>query len=114
MVFLINSLPFFIVILMGLVIRYAVPSKVGKVIFAGLTVLMLVVYFQIQPSYMPKGTVKTLPNAEFRTVDKPVSDLVPKPKSPEQYDTERNAAMDDIDRKLEEQIIKHQMKYYKE
>lgn len=104
MVFLLNSLPVFIVLIMGLVIRYAVPSKVGKVFMGVLTVAMLLVYFQIQPSYIPKGTVKALPNVEFTTVDKPITDLALKPKSSEEYDKERNKSLQEIDKSIKEQI----------
>lgn len=74
MVFLLNALPYIIVIFMGLVIRYAVPSKVGKVFMGLLAVGMLVVYFQIQPSYIPKGTVKPLANPAFELVETPIVD----------------------------------------
>lgn len=64
----------------------------------------VVLYQLLQPSYMPKGTVKALPNVEFKVVDKPVVDLLLKPKSAEQYDIERNAAMSEIDKSIREQI----------
>lgn len=58
MVFLYNALPYLIVIVFGLVIRYAVPSKVGKAIFGVIGIVTLLVYLQIQPSYIPKGEVR--------------------------------------------------------
>lgn len=58
MVFLINSIPYIFVVVMGLVIRYAVPSKVGKAILGVLTIIGLLLYLQVQPTYMPKGEVK--------------------------------------------------------
>lgn len=67
--------------------------------------LAFVVLYQLfQPSYMPKGVVKSLPNVEFHTVDKPIVDLQLKTKSSEQYDIERNAAMKQIDDSIEQQI----------
>lgn len=97
MVFLYNILPFLIVIVMGLIIRYAVPSKVGKVIFALLTVALLFVYYQIQPSYMPKGSVKPLPVAEFKVVDKPMVDRMLKTKPADERDAEMQAEYEKSD-----------------
>lgn len=101
MVFLYNSFPFLIVILMGLIIRYAVPSKVGKFIFALITVGMLFVYFQIQPSYMPKGSVKPLPVADFKIVDKPMVDRMLKTKPAAERDAEMQAEYDKSDARRE-------------
>lgn len=104
MVFLINSLPILIVIIMGLVIRYAVPSTVGKFFIGALTVFMLVVYFQIQPSYMPKGTVKQLHVAEFKHSDAKIVDRSLKPKSSEEYHAHLEDQMQKIQDSLEERI----------
>lgn len=87
MVFLLNFLPALIVITFGLIIRYAVPSKVGKVVFATLGVLLLFVYFQIQPSYLPKGTVKPMSSPGFEVVQKPIEDRQLKPKSADERDS---------------------------
>ena len=59
-------------------------------------VLFVVVYTAVQPSYMPKGTVKALSSQPFQSVETPVVDLGLKPKSSEHYDAERNAAIEQI------------------
>jgi hypothetical protein len=78
--------------------------KLNKLWPIGLGFVIVMVYTVAQPSYMPKGTVKPLPNAEFRTVDKPIVDLGLKPKSGDEYDAERNNALDEIDNSINEQI----------
>lgn len=101
MVVLLNFLPAIIVIFMGLIIRYAVPSKVGKWMMALLTVGMLFLYFQIQPSYLPKGTVKDLPRAEFRVDDdSPIQDRMRKTISAE----EREARMTKVEEETSQRI----------
>lgn len=78
-------------------------------------VAVLFIYPMIQPSYMPKGTVKSLPNAEFQVSDAPVVDLALKPKSSELYDAEREAAMERIDQSIKMQIeMNKQIKTEKE
>jgi len=104
MVFLINILPFLIVLVFGLAIVYAVPSKVGKVIMGAIGVLMLVVYFQIQPSYMPKGTVKPMQVQQFEKLDIPMVDRSLKPMSDEQRDAQRNKALQEIDNSINDKI----------
>lgn len=104
MVFLINSIPIIILIVMGLVIRYAVPSYVGKIVMSVITIFMLVIYFQIQPSYIPKGTVKALPVAEFKASDSKIVDRSLKPKSSEYYQQNINQSIRDIDESIEKQI----------
>lgn len=69
-----------------------------------IALVFVVAYGALQPSYMPKGTVKPLPNPEFHVNDSPMVDRLMKPKSPEQYDLERKQALDAIDKSLKEQI----------
>lgn len=76
-----------------------------------LAVVLFVVYGAVQPSYLPKGTVKTHTPPPFETVDTPMVDRMLKPKPPEQYDEERVKAMQEIDAKLEESIKRRQMLY---
>lgn len=90
MTLLLNFLPGILVVVMGLVIHFLTPSKVGKVIMGVITVAMLVVYFQIQPSYMPKGVAKqSSPVVEFTVPEGEVVDRMLKPKSSEERDASR-------------------------
>lgn len=54
-------------------------------------VAVLVIYPKIQPSYIPKGTVKPLPVAETQIVDKPFVDRVIKPMSAAERDERMSA-----------------------
>ena len=74
MIYLYNIFPYFLVIFMGLIIYFAVPSKVGKVFMGVLTLVMLLVYTQIQPSYLPKGTVQRQELPAFERSEKPMVD----------------------------------------
>jgi hypothetical protein len=103
MVFLINIVPFLIIFFGGLVICF-VPGWKRKVGTALIALGLIVLYNQIQPSYIPKGTVKALPNTAFHTVDKPIVDLLLKPKSATEYDAERNKALEEIDNSINQQI----------
>lgn len=67
-------------------------------------VAVLFIYPMIQPSYMPKGTVRSTPVVEFKQLDIPMVDRSLKPKSAEQYDIERNAALKEIDSSIKNQI----------
>lgn len=77
-------------------------------------IALSIIYAFAQPSYMPKGTVKPMPTIEFKQLDIPMVDRSLKPKSDAERDSERKAAIEEIDRDLEQQIIKQQMKYHKE
>lgn len=106
MVVLLNFLPVIIVVFMALFIRYAVPSKVGKWVFSLLTVGMLFVYFQIQPSYLPKGTVKDLPRAEFKVDDLQIQDRMRKTVSPEERDAQMTKAEKETNERINSLIEK--------
>lgn len=103
MVFLINIVPFLIALL-GFIVFYFSPGwkrKVGTVL---IVIGLSVIYHQVQPSYMSKGTVKQLPNAEFKVSTAEIVDRGLKTKSSEQYDIERKEEMDAIDKSIKEQI----------
>ena len=103
MIFLINIIPFLIAGF-GMTAFYFVKGwnrKVSTVLFAiGVSLL----YTQVQPNYMPKGTVRSTPLVEFKPSDVQIIDRGLKPKSSEQYDLERNAALKQIDDSIREQI----------
>lgn len=113
MVFLINAIPA-IIVLLGYLIAYKVKSWKNKLTVIIVACSLVLIYGQVQPSYMPKGTVKPTPTVAFQQLDIPTVDRQLKPKSDEQYDIERKAAIEEIDRDLEEQIKRQQMKLYKE
>ena len=113
MVFLINAIPA-LIILLGAFVAYSVKGWKKKVAVVLLTLGISLIYTQIQPSYMPKGTVRSTPTVEFKQLDIPMVDRSLKPKSDVERDVERKAAMKEIDDNLEQQIIKQQMKYHKE
>ena len=52
----------------------------------GLTVGLLVLYAQLQPSYAPKGTVQRSTLPDFEAVDAPISDRLSKPMSNDERD----------------------------
>ena len=103
MVFLINAIPA-LIILLGAFVAHKVKGwkrKVGTVlIIIGLVVL----YGQVQPSYMPKGTVKQLPVAEFKHSDAKIVDRSLKPKSSEEYQAHIEEQLQKIQDSLEERI----------
>lgn len=106
MVILLNLLPYLFLAFMALVIYYAVPSKTGKIIMGFITVICLVAITAVQPSYIPKGKVPPPVIVEFRAIETPITDRLLKPKSAEQYDLERNKALEDINKSINEQILK--------
>lgn len=72
-------------------------------------------YALVQPSYMPKGTVKPLPHVEFQYVDTEIVDHGLKTKSPEEYDREREAVIERMNQSIKTQIqINNQLKESKE
>lgn len=83
-----------------------VAWRLKKVWPLAVAVLFVVVYSAVQPSYMPKGTVKTYTPPPFESVNAPIVDRSLKPKSSEQYDAERNAAIEQINANLESSIQK--------
>lgn len=86
MVALINLLPV-AVLLAGLWLAWrlrATPHKAATV--AVLTVGLLVLYAQLQPSYAPKGTVQRSTLPDFEAVDAPISDRLSKPMSNDERD----------------------------
>jgi len=69
-----------------------------------IAIVFVVAYGAFQPSYIPKGTVKPLPNPEFHVNDSPMVDRLMKPKSGAEYDAERNKALEEINTSINEQI----------
>lgn len=66
-------------------------------------------YTLVQPSYMPKGTVKSLPPIELRASDKPIQDRMLKPVPAAERDEKMKAefkASDERREALVEQIKK--------
>jgi hypothetical protein len=103
MIFLINLISVLIPIL-GCIVVYKIQGWKWKGIAAVTFIVTSLLYMQIQPSYMPKGTVKPLPNPEFHVNDSPMVDRLMKPKSGAEYDAERNKALEDINTSINEQI----------
>lgn len=67
-------------------------------------VAFIVVYGAVQPSYMPKGTVKTYTPPPFEKVEGPIVNRLMMPKTAEQYDAERNAAIELINSNMKDAI----------
>jgi hypothetical protein len=78
--------------------------KLKKIWPIGFALVMLLVYPMIQPSYMPKGTVRPMVTQPFEKLDIPIVDRGLKPKSGAEYDTERNKALAEINNSINEQI----------
>lgn len=85
----------FVVPVVVLILAYA-AFRLKKYWPLVVAVVFVVVYTAVQPSYLPKGTVKTLPSPQFQSVETPVVDRGLKTKSSDQYDAERNAAIEQI------------------
>lgn len=104
MVFLINIVPFLILAL-GVLVVYFVPGWKRKVGTALITIGLSVIYAQVQPSYMPKGTVRSNPVVEFKQLDTPMVDRQLKSKVSE-IDALRLKEMDEIKRSMEVEVEK--------
>lgn len=78
-------------------------------------ILFVIMYTLFQPSYMPKGTVKALPNVEFVHVDTEIIDRGLKTRSADEYDREREAVIERMNQSIKTQIqINNQLKESKE
>lgn len=95
MVILFNLLP--LLLFVGFVFL-AYKLKKWWLVLVG--VVAVVLYFQIQPSYIPKGEVKRTEIPEFEQSSKKIVDRMSKPKSGEEYDKQRQQQMEDIDTKI--------------
>lgn len=105
MVFLYNIAPYILILAIAIAGYFANgwKRKVGVSLIAfGLAVL----YPQIQPSYMPKGSVKPLPVAEFKVVDKPIVDRMLKTKPAAERDAEMQAEYEKSDARRNELVEK--------
>lgn len=99
MVALFNFIPFVFIVLMGLA-GWKVTKTTGKrIAVAVFTVVVLLVYAQVQPSYGPKGVVARteLPAFEDRKIE--AVDRVLKPKGGDFYDKLRADAYKNIELK---------------
>lgn len=67
-----------------------------------LGVVAVALYFQIQPSYIPKAEVKRTELPEFEQSSKITVDRMSKPKSGEEYDKQRKEEISNIENKLKE------------
>lgn len=105
MVFLINAIPA-LIILLGAFVAYSVKGWKKKVAVVLLTLGISLIYTQIQPSYMPKGTVRSNPVVEFKQLDIPMVDRSLKPKSDADRDELRNKEISDINNKMKSEVEK--------
>lgn len=103
MVFLINAIPS-LIILLGAFVTYKVKGWKNKVTTVFVVVGLVILYGQLQPSYIPKGVVKSLPSPAFQPSDAVIVDLALKPKTAEFYDAHLEAQMQKIQDSLDEQI----------
>lgn len=85
------------IVVIGLILLAMRLKKFWPIIVA---IVFVIVYQAVQPSYIPKGTVKDLPRAEFRVDDSPIQDRMRKTISAE----ERDARMAKADKETNERI----------
>lgn len=97
MVILFNLLP--LLLFVGFVFL-AYKLKKWWLVLVG--VVAVVFYFQIQPSYIPKGEVKRTELPEFEQSSKEIVNRMSKPKSGEEYDKQRKQEISNIENKLRE------------
>ena len=95
MVILFNLLPLLVFVSF---VFLAYKLKKWWLVLVGVVAVAL--YFQIQPSYIPKGEVKRTELPEFEQSSKEIVDRMSKPKSGEEYDKQRQQQMEDIDTKI--------------
>lgn len=100
MIFLLNVVPSIIMVAL-IYLAYRI-SKVWPLMVA---IVFVIVYGLLQPSYMPKGTVKALPNAEFKVENKVIQDRVLKPMSSEDRSA-RMAEVEELATKRREELIR--------
>lgn len=97
MVILFNLLP--LLLFVGFVFL-AYKLKKWWLVLVGVVVVAF--YFQIQPSYIPKGKVKRTDLPEFEQSSKEIVNRMSKPKSGEEYDKQRKEEISNIESKLKE------------
>lgn len=97
MVILFNLLP--LLLFVGFVFL-AYKLKKWWLVLVGVVVVAF--YFQIQPSYIPKGEVKRTELPEFEQSSKEIVNRMSKPKSGEEYDKQRKEEISNIENKLKE------------
>lgn len=97
MVILFNLLP--LLLFVGFVFL-AYKLKKWWLVLVG--VVAVAFYFQIQPSYIPKGEVRRTELPEFEQSSKEIVNRMSKPKSGEEYDKQRKEEISNIENKLKE------------
>lgn len=97
MVILFNLLP--LLLFVGFVFL-AYKLKKWWLVLVG--VVAVAFYFQIQPSYIPKGEVRRTELPEFEQSSKEIVNRMSKPKSGEEYDKQRKQEISNIENKLRE------------
>lgn len=97
MVILFNLLP--LLLFVGFVFL-AYKLKKWWLVLVGVVVAAF--YFQIQPSYIPKGEVRRTELPEFEQSSKEIVNRMSKPKSGEEYDKQRKEEISNIENKLRE------------
>lgn len=95
MVILFNLLP--LLLFVGFVF---LAYKLKKWWFVLVGFMAVAFYFQIQPSYIPKGEVRRTELPEFEQSSKEIVNRMSKPKSGDEYDKERQQQIDDIENKI--------------
>lgn len=97
MVILFNLLP--LLLFVGFVFL-AYKLKKWWLVLVGVVVVAF--YFQIQPSYIPKGEVRRTELPEFEQSSKEIVNRMSKPKSGDEYDKQRKEEISNIENKLKE------------
>lgn len=91
-------------VILAFILYFAYKNKSWKIL--AIAPLLVVIYGFVQPSYMPKGTVKALPNPEFHASSKQITDRVAKPVSAEDRDAKMKEEFKKSDERREEFVNK--------
>ena len=91
-----------LIVLATIALAWKMKSK--SVLLAGLAIA--IIYTVAQPTMLPKGTVPAPRIEVTQFVDKPIVDRSLKPMSDAERDEKRNAALQQINDKIEETISK--------
>lgn len=87
-----------VIMVVGLFISYKLKTTKARLLGVVLTLATVVLYNQLQPSYVPKGTAKpAAPPAEFVIPEGEMTDRLAKPVSAEQRDKTRQAVYDEAE-----------------
>lgn len=102
MIALMNALGLIIIFIGGFLTFHFRSWKIAVA-----TIVVLLVYTKLQPSYIPKGTVERMPVIQSERITKPMEDRMLKAKPAEQRDAERKAEYDATDKRMAEAINKY-------